>query len=62
MFWEPRPSFQAWLRIGADLCQVCMNSRRFHQAGMKKCQVGTEEMEVELKQEAMQEFRIFAMA
>ena len=29
-----------------------MNSRRFHQAGMKKCQVGNEEMEAELMQEA----------
>ena len=61
-FWEPQPSFEAWLRIGADLCQVRMNSRRFHQAGMKKCQVGNEEMETELMQEAMQELRIFAMA
>ena len=29
-----------------------MNSRLFHQAGMKKCQVGNEEMEVKLMQEA----------
>ena len=61
-FWEPQPSFQVWLRIGVDLCQVRMNSRRFHQVGMKKCQVGNEEMEAELMQEAMQELRIFAMA
>ena len=45
-FWEPPPSFQAWLRIGADLCQVRMDSRRFHQARMKKCQVGNEEMQL----------------
>ena len=61
-FWEPQPSFQAWLCIGADLCQVRMNSRRFHQAGMKKCQVGNEEMEAELMQEGMLDIRIFAMA
>ena len=28
-----------------------MNSRRFQQAGMKKCRVGNEEMEAELMQE-----------
>ena len=39
-----------------------MNSRRFHEVGMKKCQVGNEEMEAEFMQEAMQELRIFAMA
>ena len=61
-FWEPQPSFQAWLRIGANLCQVRMNSRRFHQAEMKKCQVGNEEMETELMLEAMKELRIFTMA
>ena len=32
-----------------------MNSRQFHQAGMNKCQVGNEEMQAELIQEAMQE-------
>ena len=46
MFWEPPPSFQAWLRIGADLCKVRMDSRRFHQAGMKKFQAGNEEIHV----------------
>ena len=61
-FWEPPPSFQAWLRIGADLCQVRMDSRRFHQARMKKCQVGNEEMQAEMVQDAMQEIRNFAMA
>ena len=34
-----------------------MNSRRFHQAGMKKCQVGTEEIEAQLMQEGVQDFR-----
>ena len=33
-----------------------MNSRGFHQAGMKKCQVGNEEMEAELMQEGVQDF------
>ena len=61
-FWEPQPSFQACLHIGADLCQVRMNSRRFHQAEMKKFQVGNEEMEAKMMQEPMQELRIFAMA
>ena len=61
-FWEPQPSFHACLHIGADLCQVRMNSRRFHQAEMKKFQVGNEEMEAKLMQEPMQELRIFAMA
>ena len=36
-----------------------MNSRRFHQARMKKCQVGNEEMEAELMQEAIQEDKDF---
>ena len=36
-----------------------MNSRQFHQAGMKKCQVGNEEMQAELMQEAMQEDQDF---
>ena len=39
-----------------------MDSRRFHQAGMKKCQAGNEEMQAELMQDAMQEIRNFAMA
>ena len=36
-----------------------MNSRQFHQAGMKKCQVGNEEMQAELMQEAMHEDQDF---
>ena len=39
-----------------------MDSRQFHQAGMKKCQDGNEEMQAELMQDAMQEIRNFAMA
>ena len=39
-----------------------MNSRRFHLAGMKKCQVGNEEMQAELMHDAVKEIRIFAMA
>ena len=39
-----------------------MNSRRFHRAGMKKCQVGKEEMQAELMQDAVKEIRIFAKA
>ena len=39
-----------------------MNSRRFHQAGMKKCKVGNEEMEAELMQEGMLDIRNFDMA
>ena len=53
-------------KLGFVLVLIFANSRRFHQAGMKKCQVGNEEMEVELMQEAIQkaiqECRIFSMA
>ena len=41
---------------------IYANSRRFHQAGMKKCQVRNEEMEAKLIQEGMLDIRIFAMA
>ena len=57
-FWEPQPSFQAWLRIGADLCEFsAISSSRDEEMSS-----GTEEMEAELMQEAIQECRIFAMA
>ena len=39
-----------------------MNSRRFHQAGMKKCQAGSEEMQAEWCRKQHRGTMIFAMA
>ena len=39
-----------------------MNSRRFHQAGMKKCQAGSEEMQAEGCRKQHRRTVIFAMA
>ena len=39
-----------------------MNSRRFHQAGMKKCQAGKEEMQAEWCRKQHRRTVIFTMA
>ena len=49
-------------KLGFVSVLIYVNSRRFHQAGMKKCSVGNEEMEAELMQEGMLDIRIFAIA
>ena len=49
-FCEPQPSFQAWLRIGANLCEFSAISS----SQDKEMSSGTEEMEAELMQKVMQ--------
>ena len=39
-----------------------MNSRQFHEAGMKKCQAGSEEMQAEWYRKQHRRTVIFAMA
>ena len=57
-FWEPQPSFQSWLRIGAEFCEFsAISSCRDEEMSS-----GSEETEAELMQEGMEECRIFAMA
>ena len=49
-FWEPQPSFQAWLRIGVDLCEFSVISS----SQDEEMSSGTEEIEAELMQKAIQ--------
>ena len=49
-FWEPQPSFQVWLRIGAEFYEFSAISSSWDEEISR----GTEEIETELMQEAMQ--------